>query len=399
MSSEEFEFLTYTNSEELLPQVPKKKEFNKASLVPEYDPTMSRTTLDNYFSSKPTSKEIEVHLTNKGWPAHLVSIFSASNERKGVGKRQAQVREVQSRRSSYIEASKSKAMIAQYRAYSKGLGRSTTAWNIRVHGKWSVVDKPSIVKNGKGATIDTQSFKRWVFGQGSVLKKFITKKTQFISGNLACHTLFYARGLSMPEHELRSMLDSAVVYLDSYEDITTYATPLTLASFVEHAIKEVRGLFIGNEMIRSIPELMKIQDIFFPRHKPLFRACLAYFADVEINGKRMDPARLQSQLSKSFPQISVQQIREAPKPVDFSSYFTFPNESKVHKGYKEAAERGAPVEQNFVPSIPFEPVRKLKLRASKPPFDPFKPVVWDKRNRNRKNFDFNEHRFRKNASA
>lgn len=162
---------------------------------------------------------------------------------------------------------------------------------------WRIPTSRSAVNVPKPLYYSHSAFRQWVYGQTAVLLKEITRKTQMITGNDACRSLWFASG-AMTQGTANQLLSKACVYIHDFRAADREPNPLVMSSFVDFSSLPTprKSLQIGGTTVSSLEELMRFEANFV-RHKPIWRRAVSYFTGDSV----VDVDQLQGSLFRHFP--------------------------------------------------------------------------------------------------
>jgi len=162
---------------------------------------------------------------------------------------------------------------------------------------WRLNADPKTPRVCKPLEYDRKSFKAWVLGEVAVLQRNFTHKTQYVTGNEACKALFFSTSLKASKRETERMLVLATVFVADYtvrNSVIPRVLTLESGGRIDKVIR-LRSLRIDTTVFVDTAGWMQTEQVLV-RHKPLFRAGLAYLGGDPI----IDKERLQAQLDKVF---------------------------------------------------------------------------------------------------
>lgn len=272
--------------------------------IPEYHPTLAIHTLRNRLQGAEPGEvsAIVAELDAKGYPPHVVKTIRRNLERGSNFGHMARVASNQRTRRPVKEfemrdvkgKSRSRRPVTAV-SFKKGVGKFAKIWQIkRCRHRTPKCEKPTAAQFTLGR------FRQWVKYMSSVLTPLLTQKTQVVSGNLACQTLFYSPSPAVNLSNLQDLLDKAAVYIDDYTFglnsdgvILKKGTRVQLSDYVP-----IHGLRCGDVLVNSSVAFQAYEPLF-KKHKPLFRKCLDYLKDPFAPG--FDISRVQNLLDEMFP--------------------------------------------------------------------------------------------------
>ncbi len=372
--------LLFTPSDHSAPQVEELIDmsavFTEEPLdIPKYDPQMGFVEFCSAVESYPPQRVV-ARMTELDYPAWVVRNFeklALDGNLKPKIERLKRIKEQRVKPSYRI--SKSRGVGGREAEQGvKGSGR-TVFWRIPI-SPLSRVDKPRIYSKG--------AFRRWVLGEAFALSKTLAYKTCYVTGNLACETLYWYRGV--PTASTGELLSRACVYVDNYKDLPGRQPPvITLASFLPQAKVEFRTLVVlGRTFVAPTSDL---QNILGKKHSLFFALASAYFLGQPHNGKPVDGALLQAKLSTYFPAPpSVPPPQVVPlEMMPYDEYLPLRHTSRLmaHLLRDSGAVWTMPPHVRTFPQAfkKYLPPRQFELVWQRPPGLPFdvEPVVFQKR--------------------
>lgn len=335
--------------------------------LPDYDITMSKVNLMAFLKQMNeddlrgfvTEREEDFvkYFEDRNYPPFWIKSIVQSCKHSAPLHRMTAIKVVQDRGRVNVAESKksssSKAVRPDFEA-KKGSGRAAKIFRIEFTGTYTPVPRPTYRTYSKAV------FRRWVKGVVTAMRQFKTRKTQVISGNVACETLWFASKFTGRREDLQHMLDSCSIYIDDYNYLEASFTPSlpSLSSFIP-----IRSVSIFGESVHSLMRLCELVSLF-RADKPLFRSIGDYLC-----GKDMDASRLQRLLDKKYapPPVVVEPARPLPDiaPPDIVRPSVAPYLDKVGQPV-EQEERVAPSQR-----------RADQQRVPGPDFGPqFPPLGW-----------------------
>lgn len=273
--------------------------------IPDFHPTFAVHTLrDRLRGAAPSEvSSIVAELESKGYPQHIVKTIRRNMERgSSFGHMARMTANVRSRRPEKVferrdVEGKSRSKKAVKQSFKKGSGKTAKIWQIRRC-------KYVVPMTGKPLAQDytLSRFRKWVKYMSSVFTPLLTSKTQLISGNLACQTLYYSSVPAVNLKNLQYLLDKAAVYIDDYTyglessgDVIKKGTRVRVSDYVP-----IHGLRCGEILVTNSIAFSEFEPLF-RKHKPLYKTCLSYFSS-PLDGK-FDVSRVQGLLDQLFPVV------------------------------------------------------------------------------------------------
>lgn len=206
-------------------------------------------------------------------------------------------------------------------------GEVATRWRVGpVRAGTTRVRKPT------AGRFSVSAFRRWVYGEAAECLRMLgrsLKPYEYVSGNLACQTLFY----TPPQGKGVELLDKAAVFVTSYKDpeFRSRNMYLHLGNMFYHR-EGVRVLFVYGRAYfdaASMPLSVRAQA-------PIYRQAQRFFAG-ELDRDARAVERLWDSLADFFPAVEgfdiVEQITGTSKG-DFKTLAT---------GYLDAAKKNMPM--------------------------------------------------------